>query len=137
MDTPRLQIGELVREASGRRGTVSAFADDGLVAVHWLDNGARGYRNSRDLSRVIDDPPTLGASTAPAEADPVANPAHYTRYAIEPITFIMRNKLPFAVGNVVKYVLRYDAKNGIEDLKKARRYIDLLIEQLNSESKQA
>lgn len=69
---------------------------------------------------------------APASeaSDAVHRPNHYARYAIEPITFIMANKLPFAVGNVVKYVLRYDAKDGLQDLLKARRYIDMLIEQL-------
>jgi hypothetical protein len=137
VDAAKLSIGMTVKDIAGRVGTVHAFTGDNEVVVNWRDSSVRGYRNARDLFRVMDDPPALGASTAPAEADPVANPAHYTRYAIEPITFIMRNKLPFAVGNVVKYVLRYDAKNGIEDLKKARRYIDLLIEQLNSESKQA
>lgn len=67
--------------------------------------------------------------------DDIARPHHYARYAIEPITFIMANNLPFCVGNVVKYVLRYDAKNGLEDLKKARRYIDMMIEQIGREGK--
>lgn len=56
------------------------------------------------------------------------SPNHYARWVIEPITFIMKNKIGYAVGNVIKYVLRYDAKNGLEDLKKARRYIDMIIE---------
>ena len=64
----------------------------------------------------------------PPEDDAVFRPAHYARYAIEPITFITANQLPFLVGNVIKYVMRYDAKNGLEDLRKARRYIDILIE---------
>lgn len=62
-------------------------------------------------------------------SDPVERPHHYTRFAIEPIYFIMENELPFAIGNVIKYVCRHDAKNGIEDLKKARRYLDMLIKQ--------
>lgn len=41
----------------------------------------------------------------------------------------MENDLPYAVGNVIKYVMRYKDKNGLEDLKKARRYIDMIIEQ--------
>jgi len=61
------------------------------------------------------------------KGDAVIQPHHYARYVIEPITFIMRNKLPFAVGNVIKYVMRHDAKDGLQDLKKARRYIDMLI----------
>ena len=34
----------------------------------------------------------------------------------------------FYVGNVMKYITRYQGKNGIEDLKKARTYLDRLIE---------
>jgi len=52
---------------------------------------------------------------------------HY-QMKIQPITFILENKLNFAQGNVIKYVCRYDKKNGIEDLEKAKHYIDLLIE---------
>lgn len=62
-------------------------------------------------------------------ADMVDRPAHYTRWAVEPITFIMKNNIPFAMGNVIKYVMRADAKNGVEDLRKARRYIDMMINQ--------
>lgn len=59
--------------------------------------------------------------------DAVTTPNHYTRFKVEPITFIMENGLPFWAGSVIKYVLRYDAKNGLEDLKKARRYLDMQI----------
>lgn len=68
-----------------------------------------------------------------AAPDMVRQPSHYARYTIEPATFIAANKLPFDVGNVVKYVCRYDAKNGMEDLKKAGRYIEMIIERLNRE----
>jgi len=59
--------------------------------------------------------------------DPV-NPGHYTRYETQPIDAITGFVgLGFIVGNVIKYVLRYDAKNGLEDVKKAKRYIEFLI----------
>jgi hypothetical protein len=57
------------------------------------------------------------------------SPEHYSRWKFEPITFIMANKLPYVIGNVIKYVMRYDHKDGLKDLKKAQRYIDMLIEQ--------
>lgn len=62
--------------------------------------------------------------------DPVNEPPHYTRFAIEPIVFITRNKLEFWQGNVIKYVMRHDAKNGLQDLKKARRYLDVKIREM-------
>jgi hypothetical protein len=65
---------------------------------------------------------------APPASDNVFRPIHYARFAIEPITFIIANGLDFLTGNVIKYTMRHDAKNGLEDLKKARRYIDLMIE---------
>lgn len=67
--------------------------------------------------------------------DPVNRPHHYARFEIEPIYFIMKNKLPFAIGNIIKYVCRHDAKNGVEDLKKARRYLDMLIAQAEGNEK--
>lgn len=53
---------------------------------------------------------------------------HYSDLAIEPIDFITANNLGFCEGNVIKYVSRWKVKNGIEDLEKARWYIDFLIE---------
>lgn len=55
--------------------------------------------------------------------------SHYKNFEIQPIEFIHRNNIPFIEGNIIKYILRHRQKNGIEDLKKAKHYIDLLIEQ--------
>lgn len=54
---------------------------------------------------------------------------HYKDMKIQPTEFIMANGLGFAEGNVIKYVSRYKNKNGVQDLKKARHYLDMLIEQ--------
>lgn len=53
---------------------------------------------------------------------------HYRDMAIQPIEFIHANGIPFAEGNVIKYVSRWRSKNGIADLEKARHFLDLLIE---------
>ena len=53
---------------------------------------------------------------------------HYKDLAIQPIEYIHRNGIGYAEGSVIKYVTRWRAKNGIEDLKKARHFLDLLIE---------
>ncbi len=56
-------------------------------------------------------------------------PTHYKMgNPIEPIEFILANNLDFCEGNVVKYISRWPAKGGVEDLRKARHYIDFLIE---------
>lgn len=61
--------------------------------------------------------------------DPI-NPSHYNQYAIQPIDYIEANGFSFNEGNVIKYVSRYKQKNGLEDLKKARVYLDRLINNL-------
>lgn len=59
---------------------------------------------------------------------------HYKDMPIQPVEYIHANKLGYFEGCVIKYVSRWKKKNGIEDLKKARHFIDLLLE---LESKQA
>lgn len=56
---------------------------------------------------------------------------HYRNNAIQPIDYIMGNGLDFCEGNVVKYVTRWKHKGGVEDLKKARQYLDFIIEREN------
>lgn len=53
---------------------------------------------------------------------------HYSNMPIQPIEFIHKNNLSFIQGNIIKYVCRYKSKGGIQDLNKAKHYIDLLIE---------
>ena len=53
---------------------------------------------------------------------------HYKDMAIQPVDFIHENGIGYIAGNVIKYVVRYKSKNGVEDLKKARHYLDMLIE---------
>ena len=53
---------------------------------------------------------------------------HYSKLAIQPVEYINANKLTYLQGNVIKYVTRYKDKNGLQDLEKAKHYIDMLIE---------
>lgn len=54
--------------------------------------------------------------------------SHYKDKAIQPIEYIMANNCGFVEGNVIKYVTRWKDKGGVDDLKKARHYLDMLIE---------
>lgn len=60
---------------------------------------------------------------------------HYSKMKIEPIKFILANDIPFCEANVIKYICRYKEKNGIEDLLKAKQYIDFLINELKEKNK--
>ena len=54
--------------------------------------------------------------------------SHY-KSKIDPDKYIEANNLSFREGNIIKYVTRYRRKNGLEDLLKARHYLDMLIKQ--------
>tara|TARA_Y100000310_G_scaffold238635_1_gene242106 strand:- start:198 stop:467 length:270 start_codon:yes stop_codon:yes gene_type:complete len=58
----------------------------------------------------------------------IKNPKHYKGLGIEPLDYIIANKMDFLEGNIIKYITRYPNKGGVKDLIKAREYIDKLIE---------
>lgn len=60
---------------------------------------------------------------------------HYKDKIIQPVEYIYMNGIGYMEGNVIKYITRWKEKGGVNDLRKAKHYIELLIE-LN-EKKQA
>lgn len=72
--------------------------------------------------------------SCPLEEDAVlrdssdTTPEHYRGQLLQPWDVIAMFGLDFWEGNVLKYLLRWRKKNGLEDLKKARHYLDDLIE---------
>lgn len=58
-------------------------------------------------------------------------PTHYPK-KIDVIEFCQTNSIGFSEGNVIKYVVRYKDKNGLEDLLKAQEYLNRLIKQYES-----
>lgn len=53
---------------------------------------------------------------------------HYKSMPIEPLYFAMKNNLDACQTNIIKYVCRHRSKGGLEDLQKAKHYLDVLIE---------
>lgn len=53
---------------------------------------------------------------------------HYKGLAIQPVTYAMANGLGFMEGSVVKYITRWKDKAGIQDLEKAKHFIEMLID---------
>ncbi len=53
---------------------------------------------------------------------------HYKDMAIQPVEFIHRNGIGFIEGCAIKYLCRWRVKGGVDDLRKARHFLDLLIE---------
>ncbi len=63
------------------------------------------------------------------------NPSHYKQGDIECIDAIRASMTldefcAYCKGNVIKYVWRYQQKNGVEDLRKANWYLNKMIETL-------
>ena len=55
------------------------------------------------------------------------NPGYYIGTKIQVSDFIQEFKLDYFQGNIVKYVVRHKQKNGLEDLEKAKWYLERLI----------
>ena len=53
---------------------------------------------------------------------------HYKDMVVQPSEFINKNKLLFAEGNAIKYICRHAHKGEVQDLEKAKHYIDMIIE---------
>lgn len=72
-------------------------------------------------------------------SDNVNHPKHYTSGKIEVIKIMEDQLTPeeyrgYIKGQVIKYITRERYKNGLEDLKKARWYLDRLIKKMENES---
>ena len=63
----------------------------------------------------------------PMNPDNIKDPKHYSRWKIEPVQFMMENEIPYVEGNVIKYIMRWRYKGGLEDLHKAQEYLSILI----------
>lgn len=76
------------------------------------------------------------------EKDMVMRPAHYVKQGMECKDYIrvmtctiQNGYAAYMIGNVIKYLWRFQDKDGIQDLKKARHYLDFLIEEAEAEQK--
>lgn len=53
---------------------------------------------------------------------------HYNKMKIQPVEFIHSNNIPFIEGAIIKYVVRHRDKGGIQDLRKAQHFLQMLID---------
>jgi len=91
---------------------------------------AASYSDHMDASEVAQPAPLHVELIEPPQdaLDVQVGGDHYKSLAIQPVEYIHANKIGYFEGNVIKYVTRWRAKNGVADLEKAKHYIDLLIE---------
>lgn len=69
--------------------------------------------------------------------DMVKDPSHYKLEGLEPyqsidvIKSVLKTQFKaFCIGNALKYLIRAEKKNGLEDYKKAKVYLDWIIEEM-------
>jgi hypothetical protein len=115
MDADGLAIQELQK---GRIYTVSGIFDEDhlhLLETAGSSGPGTGWGNRR-----------FRLAAAAAFFGQRTTPAHYDT-AIQPLQYIIANKLGFVEGNVVKYVTRHRAKGGADDIRKAIDYLQALL----------
>lgn len=83
----------------------------------------------------------LGNMAEAENYDSVTKPKHYQgKYGMEALDVVknfiwdLAGERAYYWGNVIKYLLRFQQKNGVEDLKKARQNLDWLIEDMEEAS---
>lgn len=112
--------------------------DDGTLYLSDNDGDKYNdaYFNTIKTKFILKPEPSKEAVPMSKESlsDLIDNQHHYKNQGIEPIELMRKNfsKEEFAgflQGNVLKYMLRYKDKNGLEDLKKAKTYLTWLIKE--------
>lgn len=71
------------------------------------------------------------------EKNQISHPAHYCFGKYEPVKVIQDWKLSFCLGNVLKYIARAGKKDGnsrLQDLQKAKKYLEFEIEEIQNEN---
>lgn len=103
------------------------------IGIYDFDAGVKGG-SGEGVSYMENMFPDIPAPNLPGKDifDPVNKPLHYNCGAVECIDAIESSMEPnefrsYCKGNIIKYIWRYEHKNGLEDLKKAQWYLNRMI----------
>lgn len=91
------------------------------------DNVTRLHPPAQSLAAVVEKHTTRVTDKNQVGGD------HYKHMAIQPLDYILANGLGYIEGNVIKYISRWQAKGGREDIEKARHYCDLLLAHIDAQ----
>lgn len=127
MDVMYWTFPHLYGEWSVKAGDSATLVNGGSeLGVKWV-NGIPLDKNTPGCRVPTKTPTTVGNATANSAWDTQIGGTHYTDMKIQPFQYSMANKLDPMQHTIIKYVSRFRAKGGIEDLEKAKQTIDLLI----------
>lgn len=112
---------QFIHERSTRVGKVTYIDLESYVAHVYVEDITGGYKlliRNNQIEKII-------------EAEKLKKPERYNkRGKLECWDVILDQEMNFLEGNIIKYVWRYKEKNGVEDLKKAKVYLDKLISEV-------
>ncbi|EJQ1549925.1 DUF3310 domain-containing protein [Listeria monocytogenes] len=123
-----IYLGEASKEYCER-----AYPDTPIQKYKAQQDKVTKYHN--DAANIAKAMSAIGVSMKNENNDKINNPAHYKAGGIETLDYIkakVKDYPSYVAGNILKYVSRYEHKNGIEDLKKAQFYLNDLIEWMES-----
>jgi hypothetical protein len=88
--------------------------------------------NVNKVVRPLERVPSVAAQASEdldGEPDKVGlRPEQQKQLPMDTFTFLILNNVPFAEASVVKYVMRWREQGGVDELRKARRLVDMMIE---------
>lgn len=96
----------------------SIFIEPGTPVLVDSIQSNNEYANCQDHNVVIED---------------IRHQSHYEQFKIQSVVFIAENNLDFLTGNIIKYVLRHNKKDGLKDLEKAKHCLDMLIQKASGQ----
>ena len=103
-----------------------------LFALRIKDHKAQPEVATNTGSVASEAPPSTpiaeGDAPIPSALNIQEGGSHYKDLVIQPVEYIHKNRIGFIEGCVIKYATRWREKGGLQDLRKARHFLDLLIE---------
>lgn len=131
----RLNAADVERAARDRAGAAGGHtvtephnAGDGGAPIQWTCGPGECVHLDSKRGCEVCGFERLGASAQSSYAPTQVGGSHYSRLAIQPVDYMLANNLGYCEGNVVKYVSRWRNKGGVEDLEKAKQYLQFLID---------
>lgn len=96
----------------------------------WSDTSPTLVAEEEEATHLVSaqEVPSVEKPVIPSQFEIQIGGNHYAKRGMQPLEYILANKLDFCQGNVVKYVTRFRDKNGAEDLKKVIHYAMFLLE---------
>lgn len=96
------------------------------MTQHRLVNMGAGWRcdgcgRAWDQDEIGDAEEACDGGVIPAQV----GGSHYATLAVQPVEFAMKNQWDFCAASILKYLTRWRAKNGVEDLRKARHFVEI------------